>query len=388
MGSPMRASLPKIRRRDLLTAALLLPALRAGIGRAWAEPDTGAPDRRIGDMIVVGFFGDAPDAPGARAVAEWLRAGLVGGVIFYEDNLPNPPAAKALTQFFAAAAGSSTPFFCIDQEGGAVSRLRPENGFTSPPSAAEVAARPLDQAAAAYGRMAAELRRLGFNLNLGPVVDLAANEDSRVIFGAGRSFGDDPRKVTDYARAFIQAHRENHVLTALKHFPGLGSTPEDPHRDLPDVTATWRKEELRPYIELTNTGFADMVMVGHMVHAGLTEPGRPTSLSTRTVTGLLRQTLGYDGVVISDDMQMGALRNHFSPDEAARLGVDAGVDLFMYSNRGRADPWTPLQFHRAVKSAVADGRIPPGRIETSATRLSRLKQSIVFANAELATQMR
>ena len=384
----MRASSPNIRRRDFLTAALLLPALRAGIGRALAEQEPAAVDRQIGDMIIVGFFGDAPETPGARAVAEWLRAGVVGGVIFYEDNLPNPAAARALIQFFAAAAAASTPFFCVDQEGGAVSRLRAENGFTTIPPAADIASRPLDQAAAAYGRTAAELRRLGFNVNLGPVVDLAANQNSRVIFGAGRSFGDDPRKVVDYARAFIQAHRENHVLTALKHFPGLGSTPEDPHHDLPDVTATWRKEELRPFIELTNTGFADMVMVGHMVHAGLTEPGRPTSLSPRTVTGLLRQTLGYDGVVISDDMQMGALRDHFSPDEAARLGVDAGVDLFIYSNRDRADPWTPLQFHRAVKTSIADGRIAPGRIEASAARLRRLKQSIVFANAELATQMR
>ena len=151
---------------------------------------------------------------------------------------------------------------------------------------------------------------------------------------------------------------------------------------------SWRKEELRPFIELTNTGFADMVMVGHLVHAGLTEPGRPASLSPRAVTGLLRQTLGYDGVVVSDDMQMGALRGHFSPDEATQLGIDAGLDLFIYSNRDHADPWTPLGFHRVVKTAIAAGRVAPARIQASAARLQILKRSIEFANAEFATQLR
>jgi beta-N-acetylhexosaminidase len=377
----------EIRRRDFLTAALLIPAF-SGMGRARASQNLSTIDRQIGEMIIVGFHGDKPEAPGATAVAEWLRAGLIGGVIFFEDNLPNPSAAKALTKFFTAASGSSTPLLCVDQEGGAVSRLRSESGFSTLPSAAEIAAEPLDQAFAAYDQTASELRRLGFNVNFGPVVDLAANQDSRIIVGLGRSFGDDPRKVVDYAKAFIEAHRRNHVLTALKHFPGHGSAATDPHNDLPDITTTWSKAELRPFVELTNTGFADMVMMGHLMHAGLTEPGRPASLSSRAVTGLLRETLGYNGVVVSDDMQMGAVRNHFSPDDAIRLGVDAGVDLFIYSNREHPDPRMPTRFHDVVKSALESGRVASARIEESAARVRNLKRSIEFALAEFAIRPR
>jgi beta-N-acetylhexosaminidase len=273
-------------------------------------------ERMIGEMIVMGFWGSDPTSPGARAISNWLRDGLLGGVIFFEDNLPSPHAATDLIQAFREAAGGAIPLLCVDQEGGAVARLRAEHGFEPLPAAKSVGTLSHRAAEVLSNRTARELHRLGFNVNLGPVVDLALNPDNPVIERLDRSFSTNPEVVVEYAKAFIDAHRRNHILTALKHFPGEGSSNVDTHRSLATITATWSRDELRPFSEIIIGGYADMVMVGHLVHADLTEPGRPASLSTRAVQGLLRATLAYDGVVVSDDMQMAALTRFFLPDTA------------------------------------------------------------------------
>jgi beta-N-acetylhexosaminidase len=183
----------------------------------------------------------------------------------------------------------------------------------------------------------------------------------------------------EFAKSFILSHRKNNVLTAIKHFPGHGSTPLDSHLSLPDISSVWRKQELQPFAELINAGLADMVMVGHLVHRNVTGSGLPATLSPKAINGLLRGKLGYDGVIVSDDMQMGALRNHFSPEEAIVLGVEAGLDLFIYSNREHPDPQMPELFHRVVKSAIETGRIAPGRIGESARRILALKSRLYAA---------
>jgi beta-N-acetylhexosaminidase len=334
-------------------------------------------DRMIGEMIVVGFWGSDAASPGARVVCEWLNRGAVGGVIFFEDNLPSPHAAIDILQSFLEAAGESIPLLCLDQEGGAVARLRAERGFEPLPAARSVGTISYSAAEALYNRTARELHHLGFNANLGPVVDLALNPSNPVIEGLGRSYGTDPEMVIEYAKTFIDAHRRNRILTALKHFPGEGSAKVDTHPSLAGITATWSRDELRPFTDLTSGGYADMVMVGHLVHADLTEPGRPASLSPRAVQGLLRTTLAYDGVVVSDDMQMGALTRSFSPDDAILLGIEAGLDLFIYSNRQHPDPQMPARFHRVVRSAVESGRVPAAHIEESVRRISTLKETMI-----------
>ena len=368
-----------INRRALLAAALGLAATPKTVLAEAAYPplpDRKSLDRAIGEMVVIGFYGAHPAAPGAKDVAEWLRAGLVGGVIFFEDNLQSPEATKTLTKFFREAADPNTPFLCIDQEGGVVSRLKVDRGFEPPlPAAASVASGTPQEAEQLYDRAASELRCLGFNVNFGPVVDLAQNRDSRSIAGVGRSYGTDPATVVDYAKAFIRAHRRNHVLTALKHFPGHGSTAQDSHLVLPNISGSWRKDELWPFAELTNSGCADMVMIGHLVHSDLTEPGYPASLSARAVRGLLRSQLGYNGVVISDDMQMGAVRDNFSADDSILLGIEASVDLFIFSNREHSDPEMPHRFRRVAMKAIESGHLAPERIEQSAQRLAALKRS-------------
>ena len=343
---------------------------------AFAASDSSQLDRMIGEMIVMGFWGADPTSPGARAISSWLQDGIVGGVIFFEDNLRSPEAATNLIRTFREAAGESIPLLCLDQEGGLVARLRPERGFEPLPAARSVGTLSRRAAEALYGRTARELRRLGFNMNLGPVVDLALNPENPVIERLGRSFGIDPEVVVDHAKAFIDAHRHHRVLTVLKHFPGQGSAEADTHRSLANITKTWSREELRPFSELIEQGYADTVMVGHLIHADLTEPDRPASLSSRAVQGLLRTTLGYEGVVVSDDMQMGAVTQIFQPDDRIVFGIEAGVDLFIYANREHPDSQMPGRFHRVVKTAVESERIQRDRIQESVRRISTLKQSI------------
>jgi beta-N-acetylhexosaminidase len=211
---------------------------------------------------------------------------------------------------------------------------------------------------------------------LGPDVDLALNPGNFIIEGLGRSYGTNPTKVVEYAKAFIHAHHRNHIVTALKHFPGEGSAAVDPHRSLATITATWSPDELLPFSDLIPGGEVDMVMMGHLVHVDLTEPGRPASLSRRAVQGLLRTTLGYQGAVISDDMQMGALTRFFSPDDSIRMGLEAGLDLFIYSNRQHPDLHMPARFHRVVDEVVESQRIQRAQIEDTFRRISILKQSM------------
>ena len=343
-------------------------------------------DRMIGEMLIMGFKGSDLNAPGPQSIVNGLRRGDIGGAIFFADNAPSPEATKRLTRAFRDAYGHRAlrlPILSVDQEGGAIVRLRADRGFEPLPSAQQVAAMSPQAAEALYARTAKQLSELGFNLNFGPVVDLAINQRSRIISGLGRSYGVDSATVVQYAKAFVDAHRRNHVFTALKHFPGHGSTAADSHRTLPDISGTWSREEMRPFAELTNSAYADMVMVGHLVHADLTEPGRPASLSQKAIQDVLRKGLNYQGVIVSDDMQMGALRNSFSPDERILLGVEAGLDLFIYSNREFADPDMPRRFHRVINAAIETGRLTKERIEESAKRIAFLKSALQFESAAL-----
>jgi beta-N-acetylhexosaminidase len=184
----MGVSGKSIDRRLVLSAAFGLAAsvvarARSAFVRTETSTASDSPslDQMIGEMIVMGFWGSDPTSPGARAISSWLRDGLVGGVIFFEDNLPSPHAARDFIEAFREAAGESTPFLCLDQEGGSVARLRPEHGFQPLPAARLVGTFSHRAAEALYNRTARELHRLGFNANLGPVVDLALNPDNPVI---------------------------------------------------------------------------------------------------------------------------------------------------------------------------------------------------------------
>jgi beta-N-acetylhexosaminidase len=299
-------------------------------------------EQMIGQMVMVGFFGTALPDPGVQTVLRQLQQGKVGGVLYLRDNVSSLDKIVQMNDAFLRAQPGLPPFIAVDQEGGFIQRLKGDIGFPDTLSAKRMAAQGVGRAWRDYTIMARALRAHGFNLNLGPVVDLETNPDNPIIARYRRAYSADPGTVSDYAAMFIQAHHASGVLTALKHFPGHGSSQSDTHLGFTDISASWVAAELEPYRALLgrNDLNIDMVMAGHLYHSGLNrggEPRTPATLSPQVMQLLRGQgqgQLGYGGVVITDDLRMGAIREHFSQTEALLAAVRAGNDILMYSALG------------------------------------------------------
>jgi len=336
-------------------------------------------EQMAGQMIVVGFVGDTVDARGVVAARDELADGLLGGVMYLKTNVRSLAAVRKMNAAFRAASPDLAPFITLDQEGGAVERLTEAVGFEEVPNAAAVAKGTPEVARNIYARMAADIAAEGFTVNFGPVADLNRNPNNQIIAKFGRAFGADPTKVTSYAAAFIMAHHDAGLITALKHFPGHGSSTADSHEGFVDISESWDAVELEPYGALFARGYADMVMVGHLYHdqyAGGSGAKLPSSLSPAWIDGVLRGKLGFSGVVISDDLEMGAIRDHYNLADTVRLAVRAGVDVLLFSNT--ADNRTSLASEiRAI--LIAEANADPAfrkRIEQSYRRIVALKSRI------------
>jgi beta-N-acetylhexosaminidase len=224
------------------------------------------------------------------------------------------------------------------------------------------------------------LKQSGINLNLAPVVDLDLNPDG-LISRNGRSFGVDPELVFRHARAFIVAHHSHGILTALKHFPGKGSAGEDTHFELADVTDLYQERELYPFSRLIREGLADIIMTSHINHRGWDEE-YPVTLSAKVLQGLLRGKLGYRGLIISDDLLMGALLKQFSLEEACVRAVQAGVDILLASNNSPEGD-DPFLFHRIYETLVKtaeQGRLSSNRIDCSYSRIMAVKKRLSYSS--------
>jgi len=207
-----------------------------------------------------------------------------------------------------------------------------------------------EQARAIYAKMAQSLKAWGFNVNLAPVADVAVNPNNPVIAKAGRAYSADPQVVADYDRAFVTAHRAAGVAPTLKHFPGHGSSAGDSHNGAVDITRTWSEAELVPYRELIDAGLVDIVMVGHLrLDRHGTGSTLPASISPDLVAGMLRSELCFNGVVMTDDLIMRAIRNRMSATDAVIAALKAGNDLIVVSGDASTGP----DFPRTVAAAVA-----------------------------------
>jgi len=335
----------------------------------------------IGQMIMVGFPGDDEKDLGVITVRDQLAKGIVGGVVLFPENIASPPQLKNLIAYLRNAR-SPRPFIAVDQEGGKVQRLNRWNGHTWFPSAQSVGRDPSfavpDAARRLYDKMAIELAEAGFNMNFGPVVDLNLNPSNPVIGGRGRSFGADPDTVTALATAFIEAHRAANVVTVAKHFPGHGSSRVDSHKALADVSQTWREVELEPYRRLAKAGLLDAVMVGHLYHPRFSDMEKlPASLSAKAVRALRNKSwIDFNGVVISDDMEMGAVRGHFTLEEIVVKAINAGTDIVVFSNVEAGNPELGAKVHGAIVAAVCDGRISRRRVEQAYGKIVLLKRRL------------
>jgi beta-N-acetylhexosaminidase len=317
-----------------------------------------------------------------KAVRAQLNKGTIGGVLLFPENIHRRKQLKHLIAFLRNAHSNPRPFIAVDQEGGKVQRLNPWNGFKWFPSAAKVARDPSyaspEAAMQLYGEMAAELADVGFNMNLGPVVDLNTNPGNPVIGARGRSFGADPDAVTSLAASFIKAHRAANIVTVAKHFPGHGSSAVDSHKRLADVSQTWRAAELEPYRRLAEDGLLDAVMIGHLYHPRFSDlEDLPASLSAKASRALRNTSwLDFDGVIMSDDMEMGAVRDAFTPEELAVKAVKAGTDIVVFSNVQAEEPQLGVRIHRALVEAVCDGRLSRSRVTDAYDRIMNLKQRL------------
>jgi len=337
--------------------------------------------REVGQMIMIGFPGAEPDEDWPERAATMIAGGRIGGVILFGDNARSPGQVKRLTGSLAAAAGSLPPFIAIDQEGGYIQRLTRRNGFQSLPSARTIARTDLCTARADYAKTAAELASLGINVNFGPVVDLDINPRNPAIGRKARSYGVDPATVIAYAEQFIAAHDDDGVLTAAKHFPGHGSAVLDPHTRIVDITRTWQPRELTPFEILAREQRVPMIMVGHLIHPRFSDGDRPASLSRRAITVALRDRLGFDGLVITDDLGMDAIADRYSDEEAAVMAARAGADILLFASRGSSDLTRVDRVIDAVTGAVAAGRIPAATIAQAYRRILVTKRALAYAIA-------
>ena len=334
-------------------------------------------DIKIGQMIMIGVGDRTSVAPGDAFLQE-IKAGKVGGVVLFEKNIAsNDSRAKLKTLIQNLQQDAPIPLFVsIDEEGGRVHRLKEKYGFFNMPSAADLGRINNADTTLFYQRkLAALLADLGINLNYAPVLDMAMNPDNTVVVRSERTFGSDPELVAKHASLVIQAHHEYGVKTILKHFPGHGSSAGDSHYGIVDVTRTWKMIELDPYDRLIRSGNYDGIMTAHIVNERWDPSRLPATLSHLAITGLLRNLLGHNGVVFSDDMQMQAISDHYGWENAIVLAVNAGVDVLMFANTlPKNDKLvTATQIHNIIKNQVQNKKIPAKRIDEAYRRIMALK---------------
>lgn len=276
----------------------------------------------VGQLLLMGFDGVEADVRLRR-----LLTGLQpGGVILFARNIEEARQTHSLLRECQEAV--TVPLFrCVDMEGGIVDRLK--HMVAPAPSAAEVAATGKKSLFREHGQLIGEeVRALGFNTDFAPVFDLALPA-SRAVMGT-RSTSPDPHEVTGYAREFLRGLREARVLGCGKHFPGLGEGTLDSHAQLPVISKPWRKlweEDLVPYRRLRS--LAALVMVAHAAYPGVTGGRTPASLSAKWMRDILRKKIGYRGLIVSDDLEMGGVLSAGSIEEVAVRTVEAGADMFL-----------------------------------------------------------
>lgn len=341
-------------------------------------------DQKIAQMLLIGFRGYEVDRD--HPIVKDLRERQIGGIILfdydvvlkaYDRNIKSPGQLMQLNQQLYSHMPAAT-FLSIDQEGGTVNRLKPEYGFE--PTISHVELGQIDDTNRTYqeGRyIASILKRYGINLNFAPCLDLAINKENKAIYGRQRTFSEEPERVAVHGEAYIRGHREEGVLTCPKHFPGHGSSLADTHLGMADVTDTWQDFEMIPYTHLLDKGLIDMIMTTHIFNRNL-DPDYPATMSARIMQGILRDQLGYDGVIISDDMQMHAITHHFGLEDAVRQTLLAGVDILAFGNNLAFEPEVAQTSIRIIKDLLDDGVIDEDRIDTSVERILERKRTGIF----------
>ncbi|MDE3117455.1 MAG: beta-N-acetylhexosaminidase [Nitrospirota bacterium] len=319
---------------------------------------------QIGQLFMLGFMGTSV----TPELADFIATYKPGGVILFKRNLESVAQIVQLTNDLQKLSPHSPLLISIDQEGGRVSRL--PAGFTIfPPCASLGTCGSYDLAYAAASVTATELHAVGINMNMAPVLDVHTNPANPII--GDRAFGSDPALVSDLGEATFKGLQDNKVVACGKHFPGHGDTIADSHKELPLVNGSRERLEaieLPPFHHAFQRGLASL-MTAHVLYPAL-DDRYPATLSPTILTGLLRGQMGFDGLVLTDDMEMQAIMDHYGIGDASVRAFQAGADVVLICKE-QALQVAALE---AFTKAVEDGTIPQARVEASLRRVALVKQ--------------
>jgi beta-N-acetylhexosaminidase len=290
-------------------------------------------------------------------------------MLFLGHNIQSRSGTKGLVARFRAA--KSDAWLALDHEGGYVQRLDETLGYAAIPKAGDVAQIGLDEARSIYKKAADAFADAGFNFNLAPIADL--HHDRNTIIGTYRRvYGSDSEIIAAYCTAFIDAYKRRGVACALKHFPGHGRSSKDSHHGLVDLTNSWPMEEAAPFGDLIRNGRAHAIMSGHLVNRHFDPTGTPATLSRPILQGLLRQKMQFEGVIMTDDLDMAGVRKQYSRRQAVIASIAAGNDLIVISNTMENDPSLPERIVEWVDEAITSGELDPETIGLANARLDKL----------------
>ena len=319
---------------------------------------------KVGQLMMIGIHGKSLNDDAKFMLNEYR----VGGIILFDRNMESKDQVKTLITDINKAGKSAglTPLFIgIDQEGGAVARM--DDKLIKVPPAEEVGKAPVEQAASLAKEVGTELKDLGFNIDFAPVADLGLTY--------GRSYSTNPDEVVRYAGAVGKAYDEAGLWYSYKHFPGIGKTDVDLHSDtsvVPVSKETLLSEDTKVFVDLIKQSKPNTytIMVSHAMYPQI-DPDHPSSLSKTIITDWLRKDMGYNGVVVTDDMDMGALAKHYTFGDMAVQSILAGSDILLVCHE-----YEHMQeAYNGLMKAVKDGRISKERLDESVKRILLMKMS-------------
>lgn len=319
---------------------------------------------KVGQLLMIGIHGKTLNDDAKFMLNEYR----VGGIILFDRNMESKDQVKSLIADInktGKSAGLTPLFIGIDQEGGAVARM--EDQLIKVPPAEELGTEPIEQAVSLAKQSGTELKDLGFNINFAPVADLGLTY--------GRSFSAKPDEVVRYASAVGKAYDEAGLWYSYKHFPGIGKTDVDLHADtsvVPVSKETLLNEDTKVFVDLIKQSKPNTyaIMVSHAMYPQI-DPDHPSSLSKAIITDWLRKDMGYNGVVVTDDMDMGALAKHYTFGDMAVQSILAGSDILLVCHE-----YEHMQeAYNGLMKAVKDGRISKERLDESVKRILLMKMS-------------
>jgi beta-N-acetylhexosaminidase len=362
--------------RRAIALAVVLLAAAGQTAFSGSRSSKSMPELDLGSLLLVGFSGT--EVSGNRELEELLCVMRVGGIILFARNIADAEQVARLTRDArdaSRACSGRALLVATDAEGGQVMRLGPNAGYTPTLSHQDLGSdndlAMTELEARRIGRM---LREAGIGWNLAPVVDVGYNPANPVIVRPARSFGAGPVLVTDHARAYIRGMHAEGVLTALKHFPGHGSSFADSHLGFVDVTDTASRDvEMLPYRTLIAEGRADSVMTAHVFNRRL-DPRYPATLSRSTIRGLLRTELRFQGVVVSDDLRMGAIEKQWGLVDAVVMALRADLDMLLIGEDRLADGHSAAaKALGALRAALSDRRLDAKQVAAAIQRVRALR---------------